>query len=474
MFAPTLDYRALKSQGDMDALRKALDSTTTTTGNVLIPSMWDKAIPELALATAPLAGGIVPDTPWDSGTYIQDVRSAFGRARFVADGNSSVDVNSTYAQRSFSLKMLQVKGGVTGFEQWASKAWVDSLQSEVFGHTTSWAYEKEWALLYGNEDADSTMPRGLEYFSQNANSMNIVDAGGAISFSLLDQAIDAIRAKGVVPSPQNAAFVMSFKMQSKLAQLAQSTGFNFFRQTDMVEARGGFRFVSYNNIPIVTTSFIQGDQTAMGTATPTLQDSVGYTALANSVTYKYYVSAVTQFGETLPSAEASQATGTSGTANQHTITLTWTAYAGARLYKIYRTSSSTGTEVHYTTIPANIYTTDAAGFGFVTATPVTSWVDTGSRTSQTLSGAVVTGANYTPSVASSTLDELQAHEEDVYLITTSVPSVAGYTLHAPTLKPVQYYPLAPIADKTQFLVVGYYANVCVEPYQVRIPRATFA
>jgi hypothetical protein len=75
-------------------------------------------------------------------------------------------------------------------------------------------------------------------------------------------------------------------------------------------------------------------------------------------TYKYYITAINSFGETIVSNEL---TGTTSAGNL-TITLLWAAVTGATGYKIYRTASggATGTELLLTTVGLVTTYNDAA------------------------------------------------------------------------------------------------------------------
>ena len=465
-------------QGEEVMVLRALDSTSTTSGNVLIPLDIDRAIAETALVTSGLLA-LIPETTWRSGTYDQNRRTALGRARFVGDNTSAPEVNSTYGRYSEPLKQLQYKSGVTGFLEAASQELLDALQSEVVGGTISTMYEKECYVMYGNSAGDPNSITGLQQYSQNANGMLLVDGTGTtINTGVLDAMIDGIQNRGVRLSALNSFLQMTHKMQSKLSAVVgygvtggtPSTG--TLRYFGDVEVAGGFRLMTYRGIPIVPTSFGQSDQAwTGGTMTGADTSADGGTLTANT-TYRYFVSAILQTGETLPSNEVSVTTANDAN-NAHTITLTITAVAGARFYMIYRTAAggAAGSEVHYTTIQAAINTVDS--LGFITANAVTKWKDTGVRNVIALSGAapwMVTGANYTPSVAGATLDELATTEEDIYLCTTMVPGIQGRTLHMPTLLTLSYYPLAPIADKSWFLLRNYFNLICVEPYQSRCFR----
>jgi hypothetical protein len=390
----------------------------------------------------------------------------------VGDGTSAPETQSTYARFQEPLKIMQGKGGVTGFMQAASQELVDALQKEVAGSTISCANEEACMILYGNKYADPYMFSGLEQWSQTGNA-NIVSGGGAaVATSYLDTAIDTQQNRiGTILDPNNSFFIMSHKMLSRISALQQSSG---QRWNDMVEVPGGFRFKSYRNIPIFCTSMIQSDQAWPGsTVTATPATSGGSVA---DGAYRYFVSAVLLTGETLP---CSTVTGTvSGGGGNGKVTLAWTAptaTGSVRLYKIYRSAAAggAGSESLYTVIPGTNYTADA--FGFLTATDVSSWIDTGVRTLQTTATSVVTGAAYTPvgtefTAASAVVDELLTAEEDIWLCTTSVPGIEGNTLHMPTLRDLSYMELATISDKKWFLVAGYYCLICIEQALTRIAR----
>ena len=108
-----------------DLIQKALDSTTAS-GAALIPQLVDPYIPELALQYSPFRQ-LIPRTPWKSGTFDKNRRTALGRARMVGDGTSAPESQSTYARFQEPLKIMQGKGGVTGFMQAASQELVDAL-----------------------------------------------------------------------------------------------------------------------------------------------------------------------------------------------------------------------------------------------------------------------------------------------------------------------------------------------------------
>lgn len=455
-----------------DFVRKGLDSTSQS-GRNLIPQLIDPAIAELAMLVSPLYSWI-PRIPWSSGTYDRNVRTALGSARAVGDGTSAPETGSTYTRIQESLKIVMAKGGVTGFLQAASQTLTDAYANEVFGHTVATVYEEEFLSMYGNPGADPWQYKGTEYFSGLNGSVLVHANGATASTAMLDQLIDDVSRRGVMVGSDNALLRMSHRMLSKLSSLdANKQVFN-----DRIETPGGFRLQSYRGVPIYQSSFGVANQAWPGstvTATPAATGG----SLPDGI-YRYFVSAVLQTGETLPSTEVS-GTVSAGSGNGK-VTLAWTAPAVAgsvRLYKIYRVAAAgggAGTEIHYTTIPGVAYQQDA--FGFLSMADIDTFVDTGVRTAQTVDYAnqTVTGANYIPEVTSQSWDELAADEEDIELLVKWAPGVdgGGTTLCKPTLKPMGTIPLGKISDRDWFLIVEYLTQSVLQQFQGRVTRVKFS
>jgi hypothetical protein len=436
--------------GSIDIL-KALDSTTTS-GQALIPQIVDPYIAELALKVAPLRT-LIPSTPWKSGTYDKNKRVKFGNARFVGDAVTIAESQSTIVRFQEPLKILMSKGGVTGFLQEASQELVDAIQLETKGHSIEAFHEEEYGLLYGNRYADNYQFNGLDTWIQTG----VIDVNADLTFKAVDAGIDRILKIGGQP----ACLIMSHTMLSAFSRIL----FNQQRFLDKVEIKGGIKLLSYRDIPIYPTSFIGADKAwTGGTVTATAIDGGNLTA---STDYYYKISAVLQTGETLPCSEATASTDDT----KKTIKLTWSAPSesgSVRLYKIFR-ATSTGAETLLTVIPGVVYKQQDDLIGTLLVNDVVEWQDTGvynSMTTDYTNGRVV-GANYQPT---KTEYPLVSGKEDIFIVSTEVPGVEGYATHRPTMKELGYMPLAKIADKEWFLIVGYETLVCVEQFCSKLHR----
>ncbi|MEM1973296.1 MAG: hypothetical protein QXN68_00740 [Thermoplasmata archaeon] len=439
--------------GSVDIL-KALDFTTTS-GQALVPQIVDPYIAELALKVAPLRQ-LIPKTPWTSGTYDRNKRISFGKARFVGDAITVPESQSTIVRFQEPLKIIMSKGGVTGFLQEASQELVDALQLEIKGHTIETFHEEEFGMLYGNRYADSYQFNGLDTWIKTG----VIDAGGDnISFKILDAGIDRILDIGGKPS----CIIMSHTMLSAVSRLL----INQQRFLDKVEIEGGVRLLTYRDIPIYPTSFLKHSNWIGGTVTATAVSGGNLTA---GTTYYYKISAILQTGETLASGEVYAET----TSTNKSIKLTWSTPSNpdiVRLYKIFR-STSTGTETLLTVIPAFAYNKKDDLIGTLETYPVTSFTDTGVYNNMTVNivsnhGEVI-GANYIPEKVEYPITN--ADDEDIYIVSTEVPNVEGYACHRAVLKDIGYMPLARIADKEWFLIVGYETFICVEQFCSKLHR----
>jgi hypothetical protein len=110
-------------------------------------------------------------------------------------------------------------------------------------------------------------------------------------------------------------------------------------------------------------------------ATPTadtfvLADTGG--TLPDSTTYGYRVSATDADGETLAFTEVTQATGTGGSPDEHTITVKWLEVTGATGYRVYRDAGDGGLHYLLATVAApTLEYLDDGSATLGTAVPVT-------------------------------------------------------------------------------------------------------
>jgi hypothetical protein len=323
-------------------LRKAL--AVSGTGQYLVPEDLEPQIRDYLFYLSPLTERI--KSVMADGHIHQVVRqTAVNRGWFEGESTAPAYSQSTYGRRSAEVKILRVNGKVTGFQQAASKKFVDSLAKEIDSAAVAFADLAEFAAIYGMDDdmteyeitGDAYQARGLygwmledtpdataatsTIYDANANGA----AGATVTLTMLDTAYARTVGKYRAFSRDPYVWLMSQAMIDKVSGLQTRIS----RDVPRVEFEGGMVMSSYKNIPILPSQFVAPGASASPatiTATPVVSGSL------DDDTYYYRVAAITMYGEQIASAEANATT--AGT--QSTVRLSWTAVADAKLYAIYR------------------------------------------------------------------------------------------------------------------------------------------
>lgn len=354
------------AKANKSMIRKALTSATGV-GEALIPQKLEKIITTVVTRLSPEIAMIDPE--FDNQKYHEFNRVTALPAAVGAMGESAVTPtrNSTYERTGVYMKVIRRKGAVSNFLQDTSAKYIDASAAEMENHLQSHVYDVATSILYGNKTANQYDYSGLDHFvTTNRVERSVADAVPTdLSFmdDLIDENID--RQGGA----HRRAFVMSAKMLSKVSRLLTNVRLNqgvMGNGLTQVEVNGGWRFFAYRDIPIITSSACRPKVT-MGTVTPSTATSGG--SLPDSTTYYFRVAPVTYNGEELASAEVSQATGSGGAGNEHTITLTFAAVTGALYYKVYM---GTSTGVANTTLKRIVpaWTYDGSGTLSAAATSI--------------------------------------------------------------------------------------------------------
>ena len=316
------------AQENKSLIRKALDSSTAI-GEALIPEHLEEIITNTVVRLSPELAMIQPR--FDNQKFHEFNRLLTLPAAGGAMGENAVTPtrNATYERDSVQLKVIRRKGAVTNFLQDTSERYIDAAAAEMENHLLAHTWDLATYLLYGNADADAYTWDGLDKLIVT-NRTNEV-AGGVVPTTLgfLDDMIDEnLERQGM---NHNKAFLMSPKMLSKVSSLLTNVRLNQGLSgggLTQVDVGGGWRLNAYRDIPIIVSSAMRPKAT-MGTVT-TATATTGGTIPDD--TYYFRVSYVDYNGESLASAEVNQVT---GAANVSTLTLSWTAVAGALYYKIY-------------------------------------------------------------------------------------------------------------------------------------------
>lgn len=439
-----------------------LEEALTTAGTVtpLIQKQIDPILLEYQRRYAPLLA-MIPTKQWGSTQYFFNRRVNRPDSGGVVDGGARPIGNSVYEQAVFNIRLYQAVGSVTGFAQTVTRDLVGDLrQIELDGTITSMMWTLENALIWGHDGATVAgqypISTGLDYLVSNWSAgtgsnafVNAIDIGGSspTTVHFLDQLIDLVETNAAMPIGSNYMFIMSPRMNSKVAQLLTNQQ-RFMAQPTTTVA--GLNIPTYRDVPITKTSFLSPRSNAMGVVTPGTATTGGTLAAA---TYYYTVSAViARFGEIQASAEVSQVT----TGSTSTVTLGIAAPsnmpdgASPILYKVYR-STSTGAETLLGVVDA-FDTTGAA---------VTSIIDTGTNLLTNSSGNTGPAAYQGTNAGAKPRTNGTAFE-DIYL----VPRDPNFLVR-PYTRDMQIIPLAPTVTAPDTLPFAVLTDTCLA---VRAPK----
>lgn len=353
----------------MDSLQKALN-TATSSGQALLAQDLEPALVEYLGRHMPL-WNMIPRGQADSKTHEYSKRTAVPAAWVEGEATPPSVTGSTYVRESVQLKILRTWGSVTGFQQKMSEKFINALRTEIDGSVEGLADLIEYSLLWG-DTADTYQFNGIDKFirgDSTALANNVFDLNSVVTLTDLDNMLDATEAfRGTNRDPK--MFIASQQMISKITGLQTKIQ----RTVQEVDFEGGFRMATYRGVPLVPSNFVRPAGT---TTSPSLTGNATATAggsLADGAKY-YRLASVTMYGEQLIGAEG---TATTATTN-NSVTLTWTADPAARLYRVYR-GTTTGADnlTLIATIPAKTYAADGSVSG-----NKTSFIDDGSYTATT-------------------------------------------------------------------------------------------
>lgn len=449
------------------------EALTAAGVSALIQKQIDPMLLEYQRRYSPLVRSL-PSQKWGSTVYYFNQRNARMAGGFVSDGGARPVTSSTYVQNSFTMRNLQSVGSVTGYAEEVTQDLMGSLRAaEIEGGVQGLLWDMETAILWGCDPATGVGPypqfSGLDSLVStfSGTSQNAIDLNGALTLSSLDQLIDLVETQAAMPTFASPwMLVGSNTAWSKIAQLFT----NQQRFLDKVEVATGLIVPSYRDIPLIKSSFLSTRAITMGTVTSANATTGG--SLGNTLTYKYVVAAViARSGETVASAEVSQATGATST---NVITLSFstpTGLDGAQpiLYKVYRTAAggATGTETLLGVVDANV------GLAADGVTPVltTSITDDGVKLTP-MNGATAPASNPAAYVGTNTsLKPLAANQENIYLVSRDRNFVVRPYVR--DVRPIDVYPTTAAPDTLPFALVSDTTLALRAPkYAGRLARVT--
>lgn len=432
-------------------LQEALDASNVS---ALIQKIIDPLLLEYQRRYSPLVRSIA-QKHITSTTYFFNTRTSHVAGGFVQDGGARPVSNSVYTQNSFSIKLMQAVGAVTGYAAEVASSFGDLRKNEITSAVQGLTWDIETAIMWGNSasTANGIQPQfdGLDTqiadFSNNANQ-NSIDAGGQnFSLTYLNEVIDMVEQNAAMPIQDSQwAFIMGPTANSNLASLLTNQ-----QRFTQVEVKPGLLAATYRDIPIIKSSFIGSRRTTMSPLTVASSGTGG--SLAASTTYFYTITALMpRQGESVMATAVSVATGTAVGTNSNTISFNAPLTNDGLpplAYKVYRGSSATNTSL-LGYVDGTVGLSSNGGYLFTT-----SIVDTGNALvpqNGTTQPATIPSAYYGQNAGHL---PRTAGCEDIYLISLSADYVVRPFVRnvkalsvAPTISAPDQLPFALVTDTT--------------------------
>lgn len=167
------------------------------------------------------------------------------------DTDSVQEQTGTPGELNYNYKTLATQGRVSRKSQKTGKLISDILADEIEGKTKELKDAEDWRMIWGNSPTVNTKQiTGLHYHMTQHTGQIVAltnsSVGVAITTENLDQALD------LITSGEPGLIVTSRAGRRKINALLQSGQ----RWVDRVEVPGGFKVISYNGVPILTSTNI--------------------------------------------------------------------------------------------------------------------------------------------------------------------------------------------------------------------------
>lgn len=224
-----------------------MEALQTTSHGMLVPELLSKKLPDLANREVPLRA-MLPAQRVTSSTYDFNQLTGYGAAVAYAEGDSLSEADSTYVRKQIAIKMIGILGGVSGLLQEGSQEYIDAMGQEIQNKTFAVAQEEERQLFLGDVGGDPKEFNGLAV----EITTNVVDATlTALAEDHFFEAEQKIKEQGGKPN----MICMSPKQERQLKKLLNSNKV----YNDRVEVAGGLKVLSYDNMPVMVSTFCPDD-----------------------------------------------------------------------------------------------------------------------------------------------------------------------------------------------------------------------
>ena len=268
-------------QQGIDILRKAYSDRLSfdNYGTVLLQPVVDKVMPDLVDYEHPIRMNL--DHLPGAGSHALINQRSPGSTPYVGVlGTDTIPVdNSSYARVSFAYETLATAGKVERFLQATGRNYVDVLLRETKGKVEDWYSGYECWITKGVAAHSSLACQidGLQVLvpiGQQVATTNVA-GGQAFTLSNMDELLDLAKSAKMI--------IMTRKQRRRLNGLLQAQQ----QFVDKTEVKGGFKVISYNDVPIYVSTEMTDTQLFNGTAVTAHTGGTESTIFAIDTDYVY-------------------------------------------------------------------------------------------------------------------------------------------------------------------------------------------
>lgn len=240
-----------------ERLQRALDSGSST-GGALVQRFINKLV--FDLSNRELGAWTMLDHREGSGdgAYVNRRTSGLTGGAWVTDSTAATEETGTPAQTTFNYRTALTRLQVSRILQARGRSYGDVVAGELGAKVPEFTEFLETALIQGDNAADANQPSGMVTLIQGTAAQIIANttaaAGDSLVLRRLDEALDAVRPGRKVIFASRAG-----KRRLNAAMQAQQQFIN------SIEIKGGFRVMSYDDVPVVTSTKIPDVCTAAAT-----------------------------------------------------------------------------------------------------------------------------------------------------------------------------------------------------------------
>jgi len=234
-------------------IEKALN--VTDAGSVLLQPDINKEVEALVEYKNPIRQNLPRKPGSGDGVYVNMRTPTTTVADFVADTDTLTERQATYAQTKYTYRTIAARGCVTRKLIATGRSYTDVWREELEGRALDFKDYEDWALIWADADTTNQFD-GVDALITSTQTVTMTTSSGGTTLTLakMDEVIDTC-------SYEPDMIICSKACARKLNALLQTNQ----RFIDRIEVKGGFKVMSYNDIPVYRSTNVYDTQTFDGT-----------------------------------------------------------------------------------------------------------------------------------------------------------------------------------------------------------------